>query len=112
MVLISTPEYAHGIPGAFKNALDWVVGSSELVGKPVGVINPSAASRFAFPQLIEVLSVMSANVVPAATIVLDVPRRGADAAQLAADPVVAARLGEVLSALLAAIPGTPDVPRV
>ena len=112
VVLISTPEYAHGIPGAFKNALDWVVGSSELVGKPVGVINPSAASRFAFPQLIEVLSVMSANVVPAATIVLDVPRRGADAAQLAADPVVAARLGEVLSALLAAIPGTPDVPRV
>jgi chromate reductase, NAD(P)H dehydrogenase (quinone) len=105
MLLISTPEYAHGIPGAFKNALDWVVGSGELVGKPVGVINLSAASRFAFPQLIEVLTVMSANIVPAATIVVDLPRRGVDAAQLAADPVVAAKLREVLAALLAAMPG-------
>ena len=104
MLLISTPEYAHGIPGALKNALDWVVGSGELVGKPVGVINLSAASRFAFPQLIEVLTVMSANVVPAATIVLDLPRRGVDAVQLAADPMVAATLREVLAALLAAVP--------
>src|SRR5262245_35593254 len=104
MLLISTPEYAHGIPGALKNALDWVVGSGELVGKPVGVINLSAASRFAFPQLIEVLTVMSANVVAEATVVLDLPRRGLDAVQLAADPVVAAALGEVLAALLAVLP--------
>jgi len=111
MLLISTPEYAHGIPGAFKNALDWVVGSGELVGKPAGVINLSATSRFAFPQLIEVLTVMSANVVPAATIVLDLPRRGVDAAQLAADPAVAEKLREVLAALLAAVAGTSGVPR-
>jgi NAD(P)H-dependent FMN reductase len=104
MLLISTPEYAHGIPGALKNALDWVVGSGELVGKPVGVINLSAASRFAFPQLIEVLTVMSANVVREATVVLDLPRRGVDAVQLAADPLVAARLRGVLAALLAAVP--------
>jgi NAD(P)H-dependent FMN reductase len=112
MVLISTPEYAHGLPGAFKNALDWVVGSGELVAKPVGVINLSAASRFAFPQLIEVLTVMSANVVPTATIVLDLPRRGVDAAQLAADPVVAATLREVIATLLATLPSrmTLEVP--
>lgn len=107
MLLISTPEYAHGIPGAFKNALDWVVGSGELVGKPVGVINLSAASRFAFPQLIEVLTVMSANVVPAATVVLDLPRRGVDTVQLGADPVVAATLRAVLGALLAEVSSQP-----
>jgi len=105
MVLISTPEYAHGIPGALKNALDWVVGSGELVGKLVGVINLSAASRFAFPQLIEVLTVMSANVVPGATVVLDLPRRGVDAGQLAADPMVAGTLREVLAALIATFAG-------
>ena len=33
-VVFSTPEYAHGVPGALKNALDWVVGSGELVDKP------------------------------------------------------------------------------
>ena len=111
MLLVSTPEYAHGIPGALKNALDWVVGSTELVGKPVGVINPSAASRFAFPQLIEVLTVMSATVVPAATVVLDLPRRGLDATELAADATVAASLRGVISALLAALPsGQPMYP--
>lgn len=34
-VLIACPEDAHGLPGAFKNALDWVVGSGELSGKRV-----------------------------------------------------------------------------
>src|SRR4051812_8583392 len=67
-VLFSSPEYAHGIPGALKNALDWIVGSSEFVGKPVGVLSASAASQFAHPQLVEVLTVMSATVVPGATL--------------------------------------------
>ena len=106
MVLISSPEYAHGIPGALKNALDWVVGSGELVGKPVGVVNPSASSRFAFPQLVEVLTVMSAAVIPEATVIIDLPRRGLTAAQLAADESTAQALRSVLAALLAA---TPDV---
>ncbi|HKH71172.1 MAG TPA: NADPH-dependent FMN reductase, partial [Vicinamibacterales bacterium] len=30
-VLISSPEYAHGVPGVLKNALDWVVASGELI---------------------------------------------------------------------------------
>src|SRR5262249_22938824 len=34
-VLISSPEYAHGVPGALKNALDWVVSSGEFIDKPV-----------------------------------------------------------------------------
>ena len=29
-VLFATPEYAHGLPGVLKNALDWLVGSGEL----------------------------------------------------------------------------------
>src|ERR1700730_7815224 len=40
-VLISSPEYAHGITGVLKNALDWVVGSGEFVEKPVCLINTS-----------------------------------------------------------------------
>lgn len=105
-VLFSSPEYAHGIPGVLKNALDWVVGSGELVGKPIGLLSASAASRFVHPQLIEVLTVMSGAIVPEATVVLDIPRRGADAARLAADPVLAPALQAVVAALAAA--GSPD----
>src|SRR5689334_14942965 len=46
-VLICSPEYAHGVPGVMKNALDWVVSSGELVDKPVALINASPRSTFA-----------------------------------------------------------------
>jgi NAD(P)H-dependent FMN reductase len=42
-VLIATPEYAHALPGALKDALDWVVGSGELYGKRVGVLSAAPA---------------------------------------------------------------------
>jgi chromate reductase len=42
-VIICTPEYAMGVPGVLKNALDWIVSSGEFMGKPVAVI--SASSR-------------------------------------------------------------------
>lgn len=101
-VLLSSPEYAHGVPGVLKNALDWVVGSGELVGRPVGLLSASAASRFAHPQLAETLRVMSARLVPHATAVVDVPRRGLTEGAILADPMLASRLRAVLDALLAA----------
>jgi chromate reductase len=39
--VISSPEYARGISGVMKNALDWLVGSEEFPGKPVPLINTS-----------------------------------------------------------------------
>jgi hypothetical protein len=44
-VLIASPEYAHGVPGALKNALDWLVGSGELYAKPVAIIAGSPRER-------------------------------------------------------------------
>jgi NAD(P)H-dependent FMN reductase len=61
-VLICTPEYAHGVPGALKNALDWTVGSGEFMNKPVALINPSATSFHAQDSLVETLTVMMAKV--------------------------------------------------
>ena len=40
-VVFSTPEYAFGVPGVLKNALDWVVSSGELNEKPVAAISAS-----------------------------------------------------------------------
>lgn len=40
-VLICTPEYAFGVPGTLKNALDWTVSSGSLNEKPVAAISAS-----------------------------------------------------------------------
>jgi NAD(P)H-dependent FMN reductase len=61
-LLIACPEYAHGIPGAFKNLLDWLVGALEFPGKPVLLLNTSArGSHHAQDALMEVLRTMSAR---------------------------------------------------
>ncbi|MED0970618.1 NADPH-dependent FMN reductase [Bacillus paramycoides] len=40
-LIICTPEYAKGIPGVLKNALEWLVSSAELYKKPVAIITAS-----------------------------------------------------------------------
>jgi len=62
-VLISSPEYAHGIPGVLKNALDWTVSSGELYGKPVALFNTSPRATFAQAALAETLTVMGARLI-------------------------------------------------
>jgi len=44
-VWIATPEYAGGMPGALKNALDWLVGSGELYGKPLVVLSAAPSEQ-------------------------------------------------------------------
>jgi chromate reductase len=65
-VLICTPEYARGVPGSLKNALDWVVSSGEFVNKPVAVISASPhpdGGAIANASLVGTLSMMTASVV-------------------------------------------------
>ncbi len=62
-VVICTPEYAFGVPGQLKNALDWLVSSSTLVNKPVVLITASSSGEYAHPALLRTLGALSANVV-------------------------------------------------
>jgi NAD(P)H-dependent FMN reductase len=67
-VLISSPEYAHGVPGVLKNMLDWLVSTGELVGKPVALLNASpAGGLYAQNSLIETLRTMNWRVVTEAS---------------------------------------------
>jgi chromate reductase, NAD(P)H dehydrogenase (quinone) len=62
VVLISSPEYAHSIPGALKNALDWCVGSAEFAGKPVVLLQIEPRAVRVQAALREVLTAMDARV--------------------------------------------------
>lgn len=61
-VLICTPEYAYGIPGALKNALDWTVSSGSFVDKPVGLITASGLGEHGHASLLLVLQALTAKV--------------------------------------------------
>lgn len=59
-VLICTPEYAMGVPGSLKNALDWTVASMEFSQKPVLLITASSSGEKAHTSLLETLKVIEA----------------------------------------------------
>ncbi len=102
-VLISSPEYAHGVPGSLKNALDWLVSGSEIPYKPVGLLNVSSRSTYAHASLAETLKTMSTVVVPEASITVALDGRRLDADAIAAAPDLAAPLRSVVRALTDAV---------
>jgi NAD(P)H-dependent FMN reductase len=102
-LLICSPEYARGVAGAMKNALDWLVSSFEFPGKPVAVINVSQRSTHADAALKLTLATMSARLVEDASITLPLLGRALDADGIVADPELSARLRSTLEALAAAI---------
>jgi chromate reductase len=100
-VLISSPEYAHGVPGVLKNALDWVVASGELIDKPVALINTSARATHAWESLARTLLVMSARVLLDASITVPLGGRTPDAESIASDEAIAAALRGAIAVLAA-----------
>ena len=102
-VLICSPEYAHGIVGSLKNALDWLVSSLEFPDTPVAMINTSPRTSHANAQLLEILTTMSARVIEEASITLPLLGRQLDADAIAEDDVLADKLGGALRAFKRAI---------
>ncbi|HEY4923404.1 MAG TPA: NADPH-dependent FMN reductase [Roseiarcus sp.] len=104
-LIIAAPEYAHGVPGAFKNALDWLVASDAFPGKPVAMINTAPRSFHAQSALRETLATMSARLIPEAFVALPLTGKMVDAAEIAANPRFAAALRAALDAFVEAIRG-------
>jgi NAD(P)H-dependent FMN reductase len=73
-LLFCSPEYAHGVPGSLKNALDWLVASVELPHKPVALLNASPWATHAQASLVETLTVMSTRIVHEASVTIPVTR--------------------------------------
>lgn len=98
-VLISSPEYAHGIPGSLKNALDWLVSDVEFAGKRVVLINSSAGdAAHLTAQLIEVLKTMSAQILFCASLRGAVVRKALDEQGNISDAEVAGTIRAGLTA--------------
>ena len=60
-VLICTPEYAIGVPGTLKNAIDWTVSSMDFSHKPVALITASLSGEKAHNSLLGTLLIIEAK---------------------------------------------------
>ncbi|WP_196487937.1 NADPH-dependent FMN reductase [Burkholderia pseudomultivorans] len=97
-LLVSCPEYARGIPGSFKNMLDWLVGCPKFSGKPVALFNTSPRASAAQAALKMVLETMSATLVHESCVTLQLLGKQTDPCAIANDPVS----GEILRKALRA----------
>lgn len=83
-VVMSTPEYAHALPGSFKNGLDWLVSDPAFTGKRVVIIKAERGTDFAGESLREVLRTMSANILEDACVGLPLTTNTIDPEQILA----------------------------
>ena len=102
-LLIASPEYAHGVAGVLKNALDWLVSCVEFPGKPVALLNTSQRAIHAQTHLREILATMSARLIDQASVTLPLMGRNLDAAGIVADPVLSVELQKALACFAAEI---------
>lgn len=100
-VLFCVPEYAGTLPGSFKNALDWTVGTGELYGKPVAWINAAAVGRGggASATLRLVLTYVGAVIIEAATVQIAIGRDAVGADGVLTGDRLRSQLAEVISTI-------------
>jgi chromate reductase, NAD(P)H dehydrogenase (quinone) len=80
-LLIASPEYAHGVPGGIKNALDWIVGWGEVAERPVALFDTSEYGEHAKAALAEILKTMSLHIVLEAALTIHLRGKQPDEAR-------------------------------
>jgi NAD(P)H-dependent FMN reductase len=109
-VMFASPEYAHGVTGVMKNALDWLVGFEPFAGKAVAVVNTSDRAHHADAALREILSTMAARIVEPASITIPLLGAHLDEDGMVESGAVAANIIRLLLALEAgAFASTPSL---
>lgn len=101
---ICSPEYAHGVSGALKNMLDWLVPSLEFPGVAVAVINAAPHAHHSVTHLRGTLQVMSARIVEDACVSVPMPGRLENTDEIVLAPDLATPLRAALGAIAAAGP--------
>jgi len=107
-LIICSPEYAHGVAGVMKNALDWLVGSLEFSGTPVALINASPRATLAQAHMFGTLEVMGARLVDAASIAIPLQGVSLTSDEIAADPTLGPKLRGLLETFAEAIRTPPS----
>jgi NAD(P)H-dependent FMN reductase len=102
-LLVCSPEYAHGVPGSLKNALDWLVSGSEFPDKPLALFNASQRSVHAQESLRLTLRTMSGRLIEEACITVPLLGTRLDVQGIATHEAFGPQVRAALAAFAAAI---------
>jgi NAD(P)H-dependent FMN reductase len=102
-LLICSPEYARGVPGSLKNALDWLVSGSEFPDKPIALFNASQRSVHAQESLRLTLRTMSGRLIEEACITVPLLGTRLDVQGIATHEAFGLQVRAALAAFAAAI---------
>ena len=69
-VIICTPEYIFSLPGALKNALEWMVSTIIFKDKPVAMITAAASGEKAHESLKLIMQTIQARIIPASSLLI------------------------------------------
>jgi NAD(P)H-dependent FMN reductase len=108
-ILIACPEYARGLPGSFKNLLDWLVGGETFVNKKIALWNASPRAFEAQKSLRLVLETMSGEIIEDAALVIPLISKHITAQSLAGDVEFSAAIRTALQNFAAALIATRTV---
>jgi chromate reductase len=95
-ILICTPEYAMGVPGTLKNAIDWTISTMEFSRKPVALITASLSGRKAHLSLQETLLIIEARITAQTQLLIPFVKAKVSPAGEITDPKTAADLQSLI----------------
>lgn len=99
-VLISTPEYAFGIPAVLKSALEWTVASSSFSARPTALITASTSGTKAHQSLLWVLEAIGCEMNDDTQLLIQFIRAKMDAEGRIKDEATLESIKNVVRALL------------
>jgi len=98
-IFLCTPEYAFGVPGVLKNAIDWTVSSGEFVYKPTALITAATGGDKAHASLLLTLTALSAQTTEASTLLISFIRAKMHDGEVK-DPATRNAIDTVMDALI------------
>ena len=102
-ILFCIPEYAFGVPGALKNALDWTVSSTAFTNKPVALITAASSGDKAHAALSLTLSALGTKMPAGCSLLIPFIRTKINGEGKVTDPVLLQSLQLTVDSLIQTI---------
>jgi chromate reductase len=102
-ILICTPEYAMGVPGTLKNAIDWTVSSCDFSHKPVALITASSRGQSGHAHLLEILKVIESDIPDDSQLLISFVKTKVSSDGKITDGQTLAQVKELVSSLIKSI---------